>query len=122
MSSLENVAVGTIVGIWQRRGWSHRLLKTSPVERVTATRVVAFGGRRFNKKSGCEIGYGSDHIFAVTDAHREDDRQQRAEIKAESICHRLAGLLAQARGDEATKYAAMLPGELLALAFDGDPQ
>lgn len=108
-------AVGILNQIRFRPGRVH--LTRGVIERLTATQVVAMGGRRFSRRTGAEIGggaWGKDWLEPLTqemvDRHDESEVMNLAEIACSNAAHRLT----RARGEDALRFAAMLPDELKA--------
>jgi len=116
MSDLDAAMVGDDVALVSRIGWHNRVsIKRGVIERVTKTQVTALDGRRFNKKTGEEIGVVRSrfHIpprlqFVTKELLSEVDEEIKTR-KAEAKCRAWEAVLAHARDGDAVRIAAMLP-------------
>ncbi len=108
--------VGDAVALVHQMGWGSRTrLTKGTVEKVTKTQVAALGGRRFNIRTGVEIGAPSSRYHASPKLARltpellaEEAESQQIEA-AERKCYAWADLLQRARSDDAVRLAEMLP-------------
>ncbi len=117
MGDLDNIKVGDAVCIRVRFGWSSFRLQKGVVEKVTETQITAFGGQRFAKRSGKQIGYGGTfhvpHLMRLTDKLLAEEDQEKRGYEAEQLCKSASEILSRARGEEAIELAALLTGKLL---------
>ena len=116
---LEELKVGDEVCVTGSAGWQRYLTakRKGTVEKVTATQITAFGGWRFSRRNGSEIGsglsyYNRDFIRPYTEEIKTQEAETKKILKAEKIVARAAEILSQARGEKAVQLAALLPDEL----------
>lgn len=117
MQKLKDLKLGDPVAIVIEHGWSRDQieLKKGQVERVTATQIVALGGRRFMKSTGCERGNSGGRwssgpvLQPLTQDLLDQEAQCRKERAARKKCDQWRKRLDRASGDDAIMLAAMLP-------------
>ena len=111
---LENIKEGDRVALVSYGGWSNRITAAfGTVERTTKTQIVAFG-RRFMRRNGFEVGastsfYSGPRLKVDTPEIRAEVETGNKEAIAERKVRRWAEILHRAKGDDAVKYAALLP-------------
>ena len=110
--------VGDMVCIQYAHRWDNDFfqLTVSRIERLTATQVIAFDGRRWHRKDGREVTDGSwydrECIVPLTAELQSRADKSRQIMRARELCEKVAKKLMDARGDEALRLAEMLPDAL----------
>ncbi len=113
----ESAKVGDMACVVVRGGWNNRIARVErgPIERLTATHVVALVGRRFARKDGAEIG-GDNYFVPKLQPFTPEIAAEAAVAaemnRAEDVCYKAAHALSALRGRDAIRVAALLPDEL----------
>ena len=117
MRNLENVEVGTEVAYVRRFGWRLADIQVTKgvVEKVTKTQITALNGRRFNKRTGLELGHKGSRFHAdpclevVTHELLEEIAKATATKAAFAKCRAWGERLHGLRAVDAVELAALLP-------------
>jgi hypothetical protein len=120
MSDLENVAVGDMVCMVITHGYRRLIvgLHTGKVEKIKGTQIAALG-TRWNKVTGREIGGSSwtpTYLQILTDDLQQEAERGRKTLEVEKTLSRVSAILLKAEGDEAVRWAEVLPQELIEAA------
>lgn len=110
-----DVAVGQKVCMYVRDPWRGGAIwdfQVSEVTRVTPTQVTAFGGRRFRRASGHEIGVCFARLRVWTPEIEARAAADDAVRKDAAKLHLLVQWMRQLPHEEAAKVWALIPEEL----------
>jgi hypothetical protein len=115
-NGLELVKPGDAVALVSHVGYTGRInAQKGIVERVTKTQVIAFGGRKFIKLNGTELGRSAerfsipDCLSVLTPELVAKIEESKAITEAERTCFEWHEILQRARGKDALSLAKMLP-------------